>query len=187
MLEPDTFELFFSLLTLLAIAGTVTLWVARLMARSGNPSAQHLVAGVAHVRTPLAAAVAVTAMLGSLYFSEVANYVPCNLCWYQRIAMYSSAIILVVAAIRRDDVRWYAGSLAAIGAVISSYHILIERFPSLESGVCSVAVPCNLIWFERFGFITLAVMALVGFLTIITLVSLPTLPQESHDGNVDTQ
>ena len=31
------------------------------------------------------------AMAGSLYFSESANFVPCKLCWFQRIAMYPLA------------------------------------------------------------------------------------------------
>ena len=40
-------------------------------------------------------------MAGSLYFSEVANYVPCRLCWFQRIAMYPLAVILLIAASAR--------------------------------------------------------------------------------------
>ena len=58
--------------------------------------------------------VAAVATAGSLYFSEVANYIPCRLCWFQRIAMYPLAVILLVAAIRRDrGVRWYVVPLAA--------------------------------------------------------------------------
>ena len=50
----------------------------------------------------LAAAVAASATAGSLYFSEVADFVPCQLCWYQRIAMYPLAVILPLALWRRD-------------------------------------------------------------------------------------
>src|SRR4051812_10965964 len=50
----------------------------------------------------LAALVAVVATCGSLYLSEVAHFVPCTMCWYQRIAMYPLAPMLVVAAWRRD-------------------------------------------------------------------------------------
>ena len=46
--------------------------------------------------------IALAATLGSLYFSELAKFVPCHLCWYQRIAMYPMAVILLVAALRRD-------------------------------------------------------------------------------------
>jgi Disulfide bond formation protein DsbB len=179
-IEPSTVQLFAALLTLLAMAATATLLVARLM--RSHAGAQALVSSVAAVRNPLAASVAATAMLGSLYFSEVANYVPCNLCWYQRIAMYPLAVLLVVATLRREDIRHYVVPLAAIGMLVSSYHWLYERVPSLDAGICSVAVPCNLVWFEEFGFITLAFMALVGFATIVTLI---TLPQETPHGHTD--
>ena len=29
--------------------------------------------------------VSLVAMFGSLYFSEIKGYIPCELCWYQRI------------------------------------------------------------------------------------------------------
>jgi len=65
--------------------------------------------------------------------------------------------------------------IAAIGAGISLYHWLLERFPdNLDSGVCSKDVPCEFIWFEVFGFVTLPFMALTGFLAIIVFNTLPT-------------
>lgn len=169
----ETLQLFFALLALLCNAATLVLLVARVSARKGQPSA--VLAAVQPVSLWWAWAVALTSTLGSLYFSEVANFVPCNLCWYQRIAMYPLAVILLVGALRRDSgVRWYAVPLAAIGAAISTYHVLVERFPSLESSnVCSVAVPCNFVWFEEFGFVTLPYMALSAFLLILVLVTLP--------------
>ena len=113
-------------------------------------------------------------MLGSLYFSEVANYVPCRLCWFQRIAMYPLAVILLVAAIRRDrGVRWYAIPLAGLGACVSIYHYLVEWHPQLEGDACDPTNPCSLVWFREFGFVTLALMALCGFVAIIALL-LPT-------------
>ncbi len=119
----------------------------------------------------LAWLVAATAMSGSLYFSEVGGLVPCALCWYQRIAMYPLAVILLIAAIRHDwGIRPYVTALAAIGAAISAYHALLQRLPGLPSGSCSVAVPCSTIDLERFGFITIPVMALVGFVTILVLL-----------------
>ena len=96
---------------------------------------------------------------------------PCRLCWFQRIAMYPLAVILLVAAIRRDrGVRWYAGPLAAIGAVVSTYHYLVEWHPVLEGGACGVGPSCSGIWFRELGFVTLAFMALCGFVAILVLV-----------------
>ena len=127
----------------------------------------------------LAFGVVLTATLGSLYFSEVARFTPCVLCWYQRIAMYPLVIVLGVAAVRGDlSVRRYVAPIAIIGAAISIYHIGVERLPGLPSGSCSAAAPCDLIWVERFGFITIPVMALVGFLAVLTLLFAYPRPRE---------
>ena len=119
----------------------------------------------------LALAVALVATQGSLYFSEIANFTPCRLCWYQRIAMYPLVPILGIAAFRRDlAVRPYVATVALIGASISTYHVLLERFPSLETGACEVDNPCTLIWVRRFGYLTIPTMALSAFALIATLV-----------------
>lgn len=128
----------------------------------------------------LAFLVAAAAVGGSLYFSEVANYVPCRLCWFQRIAMYPLAVILLIAAIRGDRaVRWYAIPLAGLGACVSIYHYLVEWHPQLEGDACDPTNPCSLVWFREFGFVTLSLMALCGFAAIIALLALAT------DGELD--
>jgi disulfide bond formation protein DsbB len=110
--------------------------------------------------------------VGSLYFSEVAHFLPCRLCWYQRIGMYPLVPLLGLAAWRRDSgIRPYAAALAAIGAAISAYHIVIERFPDLESGACDPTNPCSLIWVERFGYLTIPAMALSAFALVLTLLA----------------
>jgi disulfide bond formation protein DsbB len=170
--DVEAAHLFFSLLALVAGGGAVLIVVARLAAGT-LPAARGIVDGVASINLWLAFLVAATSMGGSLYFSEVADYVPCQLCWFQRIAMYPLAIILLIAAIRGDQrVRWYAVPLAAIGAVVSTYHYLVEWKPSLEGGACGFGPSCADIWFRELGFVTLALMALCGFLAVITLTTL---------------
>ena len=175
-------ELFTSLLALVALAGAGVLALARLLAWRGHPAAGRFVAVVDESALWLAFVVAACSMAGSLYFSEVADFVPCRLCWYQRIAMYSSAVVLLVAAIRRDRaVRWYVGPLAGIGALISAYHYLIEWKPELGGSACDIEVSCTYVWFRELGFVTLAFMALCGFLAILVLVLPPaTQPDEAH-------
>jgi disulfide bond formation protein DsbB len=127
------------------------------------------------VALPLATAIAAVATAGSLYLSEVAGYVPCALCWYQRIAMYPLTIVLGVAALRRDRRVWLtAVPIAAIGSAVSVWHIVIERNPAL-GGPCDPTAPCSIRWVEEFGFLTLPTMALIAFLAIIvlTLVARP--------------
>jgi disulfide bond formation protein DsbB len=166
----STFLAVLALVALGAVLVTVLLALAarwRLM--PGGLQAARAVIGPGALS--LAALVAAVATAGSLYFSEVANYVPCALCWYQRIAMYPLVVVLGIAALRGDvQIRRYAGPLAAVGALISIYHIGVERLPGLPTGSCSLDAPCDLIWVERFGFVTIPVMALAGFLAILTLL-----------------
>jgi disulfide bond formation protein DsbB len=171
-MNTETFELFFSLLTIAVLLATAAVLAIRFVGPSSGAGSTTLTTLATH-RMAICAAITGTAMLGSLYFSEVANFVPCTLCWYQRIAMYSLAIITTIAALRKDDIRVYVTVLAAIGAIISTYHWLLERFPSIDAGVCSKAVPCDLVWFEKFGFVTLPFMALTAFIAVLTVTTLP--------------
>ena len=121
----------------------------------------------------LALAVAVVATAGSLWFSEGAHFRPCTLCWYQRICMYPLVPVLGVGAWRREQSpRIIALVLAGTGLGISLYHILVEHFPGLESGVCDPSNPCNLIWVRRFGYLTIPTMAASAFAFVIALVLL---------------
>ncbi len=168
-----TVATFLGMLAVLAALGVLAVIVVWVLDRVGVASGAFVAlrGAVAPVGLWLAFVVALTATSGSLYFSEVAGFPPCALCWYQRIAMYPLVIILGVAAWRGDrNVIRYAGPLAVIGGLISIWHIGVERLPGLPTGSCSLSAPCDLIWVERFGFVTIPVMALTGFLAILTLL-----------------
>jgi disulfide bond formation protein DsbB len=133
----------------------------------------------------LAFGVAAVATLGSLYYSEIAGLPPCELCWYQRIAMYPLAVIVGIAAVRRDvDVRRYVVPVAAIGAVIALYHYGLEWSPALDLGACTADVPCSVAWFRVFGFVSLPYMALSGFLGVAVLVGV-VAPWSVTEGDPD--
>lgn len=174
MLTQDV-TLLLALLAVVAQAGVVVFATVAIGAgRSARLAAakEQLIATVGPVALELALGVAVVATAGSLYFSEVAHFVPCRLCWYQRIAMYPLVPVFGVAVWRRDPgVRFYAIPVAVIGGLISTYHVMLERFPSLESGVCDVANPCTLIWVRRFGYLTIPAMALSAFAFIVVLLA----------------
>ena len=157
--------------TLAVIVGVATLVIAV----SWITGHERVLGAVREFRSTITLCVAGGAMLGSLYFSEVANYIPCRFCWFQRIAMYPIALIGLVAFIRRDaGARFYVLPMAAIGACISGWHYLIEWRPGLDTGSCSATGPsCTDIWFRSFGFLTLAGMALIGFLALIVVNAIP--------------
>jgi disulfide bond formation protein DsbB len=175
----DTVTLF---LAVLSVAAEATVVVAVAFAVVGGRRAR---TRMREVFGPdvlmLALVVATVSMVGSLWFSYGADFVPCTLCWYQRICMYPLVPLLAAGLILRDPrVRVYAGILAAIGLCLSAYHIVLERFPSLESDVCDRANPCTIIWVRRFGYLTIPTMAASAFALIIvcTLVARPTLVED---------
>jgi disulfide bond formation protein DsbB len=120
----------------------------------------------------IAGFVALAATLGSLYLSEVVHLIPCRFCWYQRIAMYPLALILLIAAFRKEGmIRVYAASLATIGVGLSAYHKLIQMYPSLDSGSCAATGPsCSAALILKFEFVSIPYMALSAFILILTLL-----------------
>ncbi len=108
--------------------------------------------------------VALVATLGSLYYSEVRLFLPCELCWYQRIFMYPQAILLGLALWRGDYGVWpYSLSLSLIGASISTLHLLQQRFPDLFTLACKPPVPCTVEYIPSFP---IPLQALIAFLLI---------------------
>jgi disulfide bond formation protein DsbB len=121
----------------------------------------------------IAWALAAIATLGSLYYSEIADYLPCRLCWFQRIAMYPLAVVLLVAAVRRDarGAFAYAIALPVIGILISGYHIAVEIWPSIETQGCKAGGgSCAVKWIEELGYVTIPVLAATAFAAIIALL-----------------
>lgn len=119
----------------------------------------------------LAWLVAIVATSGSLYFSEVRHFVPCSLCWFQRIFMYPLVIILGIASFRQDKgIIRYVLPLSIIGMLIAIWHV-IEENTGVSIGMCNVGVPCTVKYINWLGFITIPVLSLTGF-TLITMVLL---------------
>lgn len=116
---------------------------------------------------------ALVATLGSLFFSEVSQFIPCRLCWFQRIGMYPLAAILLIAAVRRDyrGGALYGLPLAVFGAIVATYHIYIEYHPEAETASCKIGAPCATKWIDKLGYITIPTLALTAFLAIIVLLS----------------
>ena len=117
--------------------------------------------------------IAFTATLGSLFFSEIAKYEPCKLCWYQRILMYPLVIIFFVALKNRQTLIFkYTRPMTFIGTIIALYHYLLQMAPSLFSNsVFCNGVSCAMFYMIELGFITIPFMALIAFLGL-SLISL---------------
>jgi disulfide bond formation protein DsbB len=119
----------------------------------------------------LSFATALTAMLGSLYFSEIKEYMPCTYCWYQRILMYPLVLILGIAAVRKDYIQaLYVLPLSLLGMGISTFHYLKQKtnWFAVTNDACGL-VPCNIEYINVFGFITIPFLALTAFTLISVL------------------
>ncbi|SEN21154.1 disulfide bond formation protein DsbB [Lihuaxuella thermophila] len=116
--------------------------------------------------------VSLVATGGSLYFSEIAGYIPCTLCWFQRIFMYPLVFLLGIASYRDDrSIIPYIYPLTIVGGLISLYHVLLQNIPGLANiSPCTVGVPCHLDYIHWFGFITIPVLALTAFILISLLL-----------------
>ena len=172
-----TFEpmrLFLSLLAIAANIAVVGAIVIVIAARSSEAAARQRDAILDSIRDYelwIAFGVALVATVGSLYLSEVEHLVPCRLCWFQRIFMYPLVVVLGVAAWKRDtQIRLTAAILATIGGLISVYHYLIQRFPSLESGSCDPTAPCSAAYIWQWDFVSIPYMAGSAFALILTLM-----------------
>lgn len=122
----------------------------------------------------MAFAVALTATLGSLYFSEIRHFIPCTLCWYQRILMYPLVIITLVGIIEQDDfLPTYVLPFSLIGILVSGYHYLLQWGVFGNAAACTVGIPCNARYISYFGFVTIPFLALTAFI-LITIIMLAT-------------
>lgn len=183
----STVALFYALLAVAAnifVIGLLALWFAGGRSERASRWLDATRSALGPISLIGAFVVAGLAMAGSLYFSEFAHFEPCKLCWYQRIAMYPLVLILGIAARHGDvRVRRYAAPLAVIGAILSTYHYLLEWFPSLDSGVCSATTPCTVIWFRQIGFVTMPYLALSAFLLILALLALARVPEPETEAS----
>ncbi len=175
MPNVDTANNFYLVLALFAdaiVLFALVFALAALVSKRAREVASGMAAGIAPHANLLGFVVALVVTTGSLYYSEHAGFIPCQLCWFQRILMYPLVIVLGIAALRKDRRAWMTVlPFVVIGAGVSTYHWLVERVPAFaESSSCSLEAPCTSPWFEKLGFVTLAWMALSGFLLIGTLM-----------------
>ena len=117
--------------------------------------------------------VALVSTLGSLFYSEIAHFEPCKLCWFQRILMYPQVLLLGFAFLKRDNhIGKYAMLLSGVGGVIALYHYLLQRGIVQELVPCSAvgySVSCSQKFVMQFGYITIPLMALSAFSLILFL------------------
>ena len=118
--------------------------------------------------------IALVATAGSIFFSEIEHFVPCKLCWFQRIAMYPLLLLALPALARDSRAGRYFLPLPVVGLAVSLWHILVERGVIEETQSCEISAPggCSVKWIEELGYITIPTLAATAFALCIVLLGL---------------
>lgn len=134
---------------------------------------QTVLSHVAPYARILAFIVALTATSGSLFYSEVAKFTPCLLCWYQRIFMYPQVLLIALGIIKKDkNIADYAMGMSLVGGAISLYHYYIQLGGNkfIPCSTVGYSIDCSQRFSLEFGYITIPIMALSAFTAIFLLM-----------------
>ena len=116
--------------------------------------------------------ISLVSTLGSLFFSEIMHFIPCSLCWYQRIFMYPLVLIFLINLLFPDDKLFkYAILLVIFGWLISIYHNLL-MFGIIPENLspCVQGVPCSTDYINWLGFITIPLLSFFAYTAILILL-----------------
>ena len=117
---------------------------------------------------------------GSLFYSQVAGFPPCELCWFQRIFMYPQVIILGLALLKKESrILDYSLALASAGTLISLYHNYII-YAAVKSNTCLLsAISCTTKVVLGLDYVTIPLMALTAFVAILAILLLQKLSDKN--------
>jgi len=167
---PHTLTLALSVLTILLLVGAAVALFA-LFSRSGFGA--RIKEFLAPKTLVLAFLVALGGVVGSLLYSNVVGYAPCELCWYQRIFLYPQAILFAIALWRNDrKIAPYGIALSIFGAVVALYHSYVQLGGGSVLPCTAAGAECAKVYFVEWGFITIPFMSLAAFVAIICFLLL---------------
>ena len=116
--------------------------------------------------------IVLTSITGSIFYSEIAGFLPCSLCWWQRVFLYPQVILFGIALWKKERVADYAIALSSVGALIASYHSYLQfgGLPLIPCAASAAAASCAQRYFLEFGYVTIPTMSLTVFILIILLM-----------------
>ncbi len=158
---------------ILVIAWSVDFFVIRI--KSGPyKELRTMYKHIAYAALPLGFFVSFGGMALSLFYSEYLGYLPCSLCWFQRILLYPTVILFAIAWYKKDyHVYRYILALSSIGFIIALYHHSLQMGYSeiIPCAANAVFIDCAKPSFVEFGFVTFPFMAVIAF-SLLFLTSL---------------
>lgn len=108
--------------------------------------------------------VTVSGMALSLVYSDIIGYIPCTLCWYQRILLYPEVLLLGLALWKGDRlITDYIIAFSGIGIILAIYQRYIELGGSSILPCSATAASCSKVYVLEYGYISLPIMGLTSF------------------------
>lgn len=112
----------------------------------------------------------------SLFYSEYLGFIPCSLCWLQRIALYPQALFAVMAFKTKESLYFptYNIALSVAGFAVAMYQYLYQMVPQeISSGVMPCLADgsgdCALKVIDTFGFVTFPLLSAITFAFLIVV------------------
>ncbi len=126
--------------------------------------------------------ISLAAIFGSLFFSEIMKFPPCNLCWYQRIFIYPIALIILMGLyLGSKDTNKFVTPFVILGLIFSAYHNLVYYKIVQIIVPCTESSPCTVQQLNYLGFITIPLLSLCAFVAL-SILNIMTIKIESKKG-----
>ncbi len=124
--------------------------------------------------------IALLSSLFSLVYSEVLHFLPCELCWLQRIFIFPQVFLFGVALWNKDrKVIRYALPLLCVGFLISVYQNFIYYFGNSNTICDTSGVSCFQHLVSEFGgYISIPMLSLTSFFVLLTLLLIANFNQK---------
>lgn len=117
-------------------------------------------------------AVSLASSVTTLVYSEIFGFVPCGLCWLQRVFLYPQVFLLATALYKKDtSIALYGIILSIPGVLVSLYQHYLQMGGAelVRCPVTGAGADCaERIMFE-FGFVTFPLLSAFLFLFLIAL------------------
>jgi disulfide bond formation protein DsbB len=160
--------------TLLAL-GTIALQIFVVIIIIAWIAKKQFVEFIGRHATIILRGVFVASVVGSLIYSEIFDFAPCILCWYQRLAIFPIALLLFTSTLQKSALlRLQVLIFSSVGFAIALFHRYIELFPGAGTGVCGPdGVACDTLYVLQFGYITIPMMSVtvLGLSILLTLLA----------------
>ena len=156
----------------IAIAAYIVGWVVGLVIKPIKDLRNFVIKLFVPNARILAFTVALFSMAGSLFYSEIAKYSPCVLCWWQRIFAYPQ-VLLIALGIMKDDkhVADYSMAMSVGGFLVSAYQWYIQvGGHQLFQCDANGGVSCVQRFPMEFGYVRLPVMGMTAFAALFILM-----------------